>query len=121
MSRFAEDPDPGVELSRLAERSGDPTAVRLSLPRFRMESSFSLKDPLVALGMTTFISCSALAQDVLYELNALLVADRIPHLMVFLDSPMASRITEVFKRHFSVLVEVAVGKGLVDLLTEVRG
>jgi metallo-beta-lactamase family protein len=39
------------------------------------------------------------AQDVLYELNELLVADRIPHLMVFLDSPMASRITAVFREH----------------------
>ena len=38
-------------------------------------------------------------QEVLYYLNDLLIEDRIPHLMVFLDSPMAIRITEVFKRH----------------------
>jgi len=38
-------------------------------------------------------------QEILYYLNDLLIQDRIPHLMVFLDSPMAIRITEVFKRH----------------------
>ncbi len=39
------------------------------------------------------------SQEVLYYLNQLLIEDRIPHLMVFLDSPMAISITEVFKRH----------------------
>jgi metallo-beta-lactamase family protein len=38
-------------------------------------------------------------QEILYYLNELLIEKRIPHLMVFLDSPMAIRITEVFKRH----------------------
>jgi len=38
-------------------------------------------------------------QEVLYYLNDLLIEDRIPHLMVFLDSPMATNITEVFKHH----------------------
>lgn len=35
----------------------------------------------------------------MYHMNQLLMEDRIPHLMVFLDSPMAINITEVFKRH----------------------
>ena len=39
------------------------------------------------------------SQEVLYYLNELLLADAIPHLMVFLDSPMAARITKVFQRH----------------------
>ncbi len=39
------------------------------------------------------------SQEVLYHLNELFRADRIPHLTVFLDSPMAIRITEVFKHH----------------------
>ncbi|MFC1932564.1 MBL fold metallo-hydrolase RNA specificity domain-containing protein [Chloroflexota bacterium] len=39
------------------------------------------------------------SQEILYYLNKLLIEDRIPHLMVFLDSPMAISITEVFKRH----------------------
>ncbi len=39
------------------------------------------------------------AQEVLYYLNALLLEDRIPHIAVFVDSPMAVRITEVFKHH----------------------
>jgi metallo-beta-lactamase family protein len=39
------------------------------------------------------------AQDVLFQLNNLLLADKIPHLMTFLDSPMAINISEVFERH----------------------
>jgi metallo-beta-lactamase family protein len=38
-------------------------------------------------------------QEVLYHLNRLLRADRIPHLMVFVDSPMAVEVTKVFSRH----------------------
>lgn len=39
------------------------------------------------------------SQEVLYYLNELLLSDAIPHLMVFLDSPMAARITKVFENH----------------------
>jgi len=39
------------------------------------------------------------SQEILYYMNELLMADRIPHIMVFLDSPMAISIIEVFKRH----------------------
>jgi metallo-beta-lactamase family protein len=36
------------------------------------------------------------SQEVLYYLNSLLMANRIPHVLVFLDSPMATRVTDVF-------------------------
>lgn len=39
------------------------------------------------------------SQEVMYYINELLLADAIPHLMVFLDSPMAAGITKVFQRH----------------------
>jgi metallo-beta-lactamase family protein len=39
------------------------------------------------------------SQEILYYLNELLMEDAIPHLMVFLDSPMAARITEIFRMH----------------------
>ncbi len=39
------------------------------------------------------------SQELLYHLNELLLAKRIPPLMAFLDSPMAIRVTEVFKDH----------------------
>jgi len=39
------------------------------------------------------------SQEILYHLNELVIEDRIPQLRVFLDSPMAVSITEVFKRH----------------------
>ena len=39
------------------------------------------------------------AQEILYHLNVLQMEDRIPDIRVYLDSPMAIRITEVFKRY----------------------
>ena len=39
------------------------------------------------------------SQEILYHLNELLLRKEIPPLTVFLDSPMAIRITEVFMRH----------------------
>lgn len=39
------------------------------------------------------------SQEVLYYLNELLIKDRIPHLVVFVDSPMALSVTEVFQHH----------------------
>ncbi|UCG47863.1 MAG: MBL fold metallo-hydrolase, partial [Phycisphaerales bacterium] len=39
------------------------------------------------------------SQEILYYINQLLREDQIPHLMVFLDSPMASKITKVFQHH----------------------
>jgi metallo-beta-lactamase family protein len=39
------------------------------------------------------------AQEILYYLNILLLEDRIPDIKVYLDSPMAIRVTEVFKRY----------------------
>jgi metallo-beta-lactamase family protein len=39
------------------------------------------------------------SQELLYHLNELFLRREIPSIPVFLDSPMAIRITEVFKRH----------------------
>lgn len=39
------------------------------------------------------------AQDLLYHFTRLLRSKRIPPTMVFLDSPMAVRVTDVFERH----------------------
>jgi len=39
------------------------------------------------------------AQELVYYLNRLLAAGRIPKLPVFLDSPMAADVTDVFRRH----------------------
>lgn len=45
------------------------------------------------------------SQEILYYLNKFLIEDRIPHLMVFVDSPMAVSITEVFQRYPELLDE----------------
>ena len=39
------------------------------------------------------------SQELLYHLNDLFLRDEIPPVTIFLDSPMAIRITEVFKHH----------------------
>jgi metallo-beta-lactamase family protein len=39
------------------------------------------------------------SQDVLYYLSELLHENRIPHIITFLDSPMAVKVTEVFEKH----------------------
>jgi metallo-beta-lactamase family protein len=39
------------------------------------------------------------AQEILYHLNNLLLADRIPHLLIFIDSPMAISVTKIFEKH----------------------
>jgi metallo-beta-lactamase family protein len=39
------------------------------------------------------------SQEILYRLNELLLEDRIPHLLVFVNSPMAISVTEVFRHH----------------------
>jgi metallo-beta-lactamase family protein len=39
------------------------------------------------------------SQEILYYLNQFLIEDRMPHLMVFIDSPMAVSITGVFEHH----------------------
>jgi metallo-beta-lactamase family protein len=39
------------------------------------------------------------AQEVIYYLGRLVHAGRIPHVPVYLDSPMAAEVNEIFKRH----------------------
>ncbi|MFH1572194.1 MAG: MBL fold metallo-hydrolase, partial [Gemmatimonadota bacterium] len=43
------------------------------------------------------------AQELMFHLQRLLVADRIPHLLIFVDSPMAVNVTDVFVDHLECL------------------
>lgn len=45
------------------------------------------------------------SQEMLYYINELLVEGAIPHIMVFLDSPMARAITKVFRHHSGLFDE----------------
>ncbi|KJS11537.1 MAG: metallo-beta-lactamase [Peptococcaceae bacterium BRH_c8a] len=38
-------------------------------------------------------------QDLLYDINQLVLADKLPPVKVYIDSPMAVAVTEVFRRH----------------------
>lgn len=46
-------------------------------------------------------------QELLYELNELVEHDRIPKIPVFIDSPLAIKITEIYKRYSSFYDEEA--------------
>lgn len=39
------------------------------------------------------------SQEVIYYLNNLVMANKIPHLLIFLDSPMAIKVTKIFNEH----------------------
>jgi len=39
------------------------------------------------------------SQEILFYIKELLLEDAIPHLIIFLDSPMAAKITEIFRNH----------------------
>jgi len=45
------------------------------------------------------------AQELLYHMSELLDEDRIPHILVFLDSPMAIKVTDVFRNHPELMDE----------------
>jgi len=47
------------------------------------------------------------AQELLYHMGELLRANRIPHILVFLDSPMAIKVTDVFRKHTELFDEEA--------------
>jgi len=49
------------------------------------------------------------SQEVLYYINELLLKEAIPHMTVFLDSPMASSITKVFQHHTELFDEEMMG------------
>jgi metallo-beta-lactamase family protein len=47
------------------------------------------------------------SQELLFELNNLVEGDRIPKMPIFLDSPLAIRLTDVFKKHKNYFNEEA--------------
>jgi len=47
------------------------------------------------------------AQELLYHLARLIEADRIPHVLAFLDSPMAVNVTRVFRRYHELMNDEA--------------
>jgi len=63
-------------------------------------------------GGNLVIPCFALerSQNILYYLSGLLERGRIPPMMVFLDSPMAIRITEVFRKHPEIYDDQMLGR-----------
>lgn len=55
-------------------------------------------------GANVLIPCFALerAQAVLYHLNKLYLNNALPSIPIFIDSPMASKVTEVFKKNINL-------------------
>jgi metallo-beta-lactamase family protein len=76
--------------NRHHEDPGDVDSVLEETVKSALERGGNVIVPSFAIGRT---------QEVLYRLNTLLLAGRIPHVQVYIDSPMAIRVTEVFERH----------------------
>ncbi len=75
---------------RLHKNSADIGDSLAEIINFTREAKGNIIVPSFALERT---------QEILYYLNELLMEHRIPRLMIFVDSPMANSITEVFERH----------------------
>lgn len=69
-----------------------------ALRRALLEKHGNVIVPAFAVGRT---------QELLYCLNDLVVAGRVPPLQVFLDSPMAQEVTRITARHFELFDEAA--------------
>ena len=61
-------------------------------------------------GGNLVIPCFAVerSQELLHDIGVLLTERRIPQARVFLDSPLARRVTQVFARHATALEDIAV-------------
>ncbi len=99
------DPDPAAEADYLLVEStyGDRLHDGVPIPDRLAEVVTATREA----GGNLLVPSFALerAQEVLYHLNELILARRVPHLFVFLDSPMAVRVTDVFGRHPGILDE----------------
>lgn len=91
---------------RLLEPLGDAAAKLEDVINKTVKSKGNLLIPSFALER---------AQEILYCLNGFLIENHVPHLMVFMDSPMAVRITEVFKNHPELF-----DKEMVELMRQQR-
>ncbi len=94
------DPDAAIDADYIQiestygdRRHGDPTDIPGKLAEVINDT--------VARGGNIVIPSFAVerTQELLYFLGKLIQEDRIPHLQIFVDSPMAISVTEVFKRH----------------------
>jgi metallo-beta-lactamase family protein len=70
----------------------------VALRRALLEKHGNVIVPAFAVGRT---------QELLYCLNDLVVAGRVPPLQVFLDSPMAQEVTRITARHFALFDDAA--------------
>jgi metallo-beta-lactamase family protein len=100
------DPDPAAEADYLLVEStyGDRTHPGVTPVREALAEAITSAQ---RAGGNLLVPSFALerAQEVLYHLNELVRARRIPHLLVFVDSPMAVRVTDVFERHPEIVDE----------------
>ena len=82
--------------NRSHKKHGDPAERLGKIIRDTAESGGSVVIPTFAVER---------AQELIYHIGRLVHEDRIPELPIFLDSPMAVDVTEVFRKHRSYLDE----------------
>ncbi len=69
----------------------------------RKEKLHAIIEETVTAGGTVLIPAFAMerTQELLYELNELVEHDRIPHVPIFIDSPLAIKMTSVYKKYLN--------------------
>jgi len=112
---FQADPDAPTDLDYLFVEStyGDRDREDLTLDQRREVLKHELLDGLKA-GGNVLIPAFAVerTQELLYDIGLLLKDKDLPPVMVYLDSPLAIRATEVFETHADTLHDTAMRGGL---------
>lgn len=96
-TEFANGADTLIIESTYGGRIHEPSDMRLEMLQKAVIDS-------VGKGGTLLIPSFALerTQEVLYELNSLAESGKIPHVPIFVDSPLAFYATEVYRRHENI-------------------
>lgn len=110
---FHLDPDgpQGVDHILCESTYGDRSRERVTIEARRHILGREAKDALKR-GGNLVIPVFALerTQELLLDLSALIDSGGMPHLQVFIDSPLATRATEVFRRHRNALEDLGDGE-----------
>jgi metallo-beta-lactamase family protein len=93
------DPEPAPAVDYIVVESTYGDQVHESMDSIPVELARVINDTRTAGGNLIIPSFAVeRAQELLYHMSLLLRQDRIPHVAVFLDSPMAVKVTEIFRK-----------------------
>lgn len=92
---------------------GDRNHPERNIRRFRLEKSIEDNNKRQGVMLIPTFSLER-AQELLFEINELVENDRVPMMPIFFDSPLAIRLTEIYKKythHFNALARKMITEG----------